>query len=72
MYASDDIIGLAGSKIKGSFAFQISRNFYSGSSAKVETYDNEILSKHHHFKVMHLEVWAILDWTYKDNSLIVN
>jgi len=61
MYASDDTIGLAGSKTKGSFAFQLSRDFYHGSSAKVESYDNEILSKNHHFKVMHLEVWALND-----------
>ena len=61
MYTNDDTIGLAGSKIKGSFAFQLSRDFYNGSSAKVESYGNEVLSKNPHFKVMHLEVWAILD-----------
>lgn len=46
MYADDKSIGLAGSKAKGRFAFYLSHNLKKGSSIKVESYENEILSKH--------------------------
>ena len=61
MYADDKSIGLGGSNTKGRFAFFLSRDLYAGSSLKVESYDNETLSKEPDFKCCHLEVWAILD-----------
>jgi len=61
MYANDTSIGLGGSTAKGRFAFFLSRDLYIGSSSKVETYSNDILSKAPDFKCCHLEVWAILD-----------
>jgi hypothetical protein len=45
MYADDKSLGLGGSKTKGRFAFYLSNDLYRGSSVKVESYDNEILSK---------------------------
>ena len=61
MYADDHSIGLGGSTAKGRFAFYLSSNLYLGSSVKVESYENEQLSKNSDFKCQHLEVWAIVD-----------
>ena len=61
MYADDNSIGLGGSKSKGRFALYISGDLYRGSSVRVESYDNDCLSKHPDFKCAHLEVWAIID-----------
>ena len=59
MYADDKSIGLGGSKAKGRFAFYLSQNLKQGSSVKVESYENDILSKYSDFKCHHLEVWSI-------------
>ncbi len=45
MYADDKSIGLAGSKSKGRFALYLSNDLKKGSSIKVESYENEVLSK---------------------------
>ena len=50
MYADQKSIGLGGSNTKGRFALYISNDLYLGSSAKVESYDNEPLSKTPDFK----------------------
>ena len=59
MYADQKSIGLGGSNTKGRFALYISNDLFSGTSFKVESYDNEPLSKSNDFKVAHIEVWAI-------------
>ena len=60
-YADAKSIGLGGSKEKGRFALYISEDLYRGSSNKVETYENEPLSKNIDFKCNHVEVWGITD-----------
>ena len=52
---------MAGSNTKGRFALYLSRDLYEGSSMRVESYDNNSLSKTPDFKCCHLEVWAIVD-----------
>jgi hypothetical protein len=59
MYADDKSIGLGGSKAKGRFAFYLNQNLKQGSSVKVESYENDILSKYTDFKCIHLEIWSI-------------
>ena len=49
MYADDKSIGLGGSKTKGRFAFFLSNNLHLGSSVRVESYENEVLSKNTDF-----------------------
>jgi len=44
MYADEWSIGLGGSATVGKFAFSLRDNFTTGSSFKVESYNNEILS----------------------------
>jgi hypothetical protein len=61
MYADQKSLGLGGSNTKGRFGLYISNDLYRGSSVKVESYDNETLSKTTDFKCAHLEVWAICD-----------
>jgi len=46
MYADSESIGLGGSANKGRFAFYLRDHLYTGSSVKVESYDNETLSKY--------------------------
>ena len=61
MYADKHSIGLGGSSKKGRFALYISQDMYVGNSVKVESYENEQLSKTPDFKCSHIEVWALVD-----------
>lgn len=61
MYADQKSIGMGGSNTKGRFALYISNDLYNGNSVKVESYDNDPLSKTSDFKVAHIEIWAIND-----------
>jgi hypothetical protein len=61
MYANNNSIGLGGSKQKGRFALYLADDLYRGSSVKTESYDNDILSKNQDFKVVHFEVWGLVD-----------
>ena len=61
MYANNSSIALGGSKQKGRFALYLADDLYRGSSVKTESYDNDILSKNQDFKVVHFEVWGLVD-----------
>ena len=59
MYADKNLIGLAGSKVKGRFALAIRDGFLKGSSVQTSAYGNEVLSKTSDFRIKMFELWAL-------------
>ena len=60
-YASENAIGLGGSREKGRFALYLANDLSSGSSFESEMFNNQPLSKTNDFKCQAVEVWAILE-----------
>jgi len=60
-YSNNQQLGVGGSREKGKFALWINQDLYKGNSNKVETYNNDILSKGTDFKCKRIEVWSLDD-----------